>query len=83
MFNVQTMSPVFKAKFVAELRQRKLNIPQTIYDKVFTKDRVVYAKPAFGTAKSIVEYLGRNTHKIAISNHPILSVNEDTKKLVF
>ena len=83
LFNVQIMSPVFKAKFVAELRQRKLNIPQTTYDKVFKKDWVVYAKPAFGTAKSIVEYLGRYTHKIAISNHRILSVNEDTKKVVF
>jgi hypothetical protein len=37
---------------------------------------VVFAKKPFGSPKSVVEYLGRYTHKIAISNHRIQSVND-------
>jgi hypothetical protein len=38
----------------------------------------VYAKRPFGSPKSVVEYLGRYTHKIAISNHRILSIDDHT-----
>jgi hypothetical protein len=30
---------------------------------------VVYAKPAFGGASAVLRYLGRYTHRVAISNH--------------
>jgi hypothetical protein len=36
---------------------------------------VVFAKKPFGNAKSVVEYLGRYTHKIAISNHRIRNID--------
>jgi hypothetical protein len=35
---------------------------------------VVFAKKTFGSPKSVVEYLGRYTHKIAISNHRIKAI---------
>jgi hypothetical protein len=35
----------------------------------------------FGSPKSVVEYLGRYTHKIAISNHRIQSVNDQNVTL--
>jgi hypothetical protein len=34
---------------------------------------VVYAKPAFGGPEQVVRYLGRYTHRVAISNHRLLS----------
>jgi hypothetical protein len=34
---------------------------------------VVYAKPAFGGPKQVLRYLGRYTHRVAISNHRLLS----------
>ena len=83
LFNVKAMSIVFRAKFVAELRKKKLKIPQSVYDVLFKKEWVVYAKPAFGTAKSIVEYLGRYTHKIAISNYRILAINKEKRTVKF
>jgi hypothetical protein len=83
LFNVKAMSIVFRAKFVAELRKQKLKIPQSVYDLLFKKEWVVYAKPAFGTAKSIVEYLGRYTHKIAISNYRILTINKEKRTVKF
>jgi len=47
LFNVKAMSPVFRAKFVAELRQKKLAIPQKIYDQVFSENWVAFAKQPF------------------------------------
>ena len=38
---------------------------------------VVYAKQPFASPKTVVEYLGRNMHKIAISNHRFIDVNKD------
>jgi len=83
LFNVKAMSPVFRAKFVAELRQKKLSIPQKIYDQVFSKNWVVFAKQPFCNSKSIIEYLGRYTHKIAISNHRIIAINKHKKEVTF
>jgi len=36
----------------------------------------VYAKRPFSGPESVVEYLGRYTHKIAISNHRIKNIEE-------
>ena len=37
---------------------------------------VVYAKPPFGGPKQVVEYLGRYTHRVAISNERLLSLEQ-------
>ena len=37
---------------------------------------VVYAKPPFGGPAQVLEYLGRYTHRVAISNHRLLSLDE-------
>lgn len=37
----------------------------------------MYAKRPFGGPESVVEYLGRYTHKIAISNHRLQGVDDD------
>jgi hypothetical protein len=38
---------------------------------------IVYAKRRFESPKSVVEYLGRYTHKVAISNHRIQQVDDE------
>lgn len=40
---------------------------------VHRQDWVVYAKPAFGGPAQVLRYLGRYTHRVAISNHRIVS----------
>ena len=40
------------------------------------KDWVVYAKPPFGGAAQTLEYLGRYTHRVALSNDRILAIGE-------
>lgn len=77
LFAVKALSKVFRAKYVAEL-SKKLEIDKTLRQVLFAKNWVVYAKRPFGSPKSVVEYLGRYTHKIAISNHRILNVTDET-----
>ena len=47
------------------------------------KPWVVYAKRAFTGPASEVEYLVRYTHKIAISNHRLTEVDEDTVSFTY
>ena len=75
LFSVKAMSKVFRAKYVALLRKEKLG-DQTLYDKLFVQNWVVFAKSPFGNVHSVVEYLGRYTHKIAISNHRIQKLDQ-------
>jgi hypothetical protein len=39
---------------------------------------VVYAMPPFGCPQQVLRYLARYTHKIAIGNHRIVDVDDDT-----
>jgi hypothetical protein len=77
LFPVKAMSPVFRARFVAALRQTIKGLDRSFYDALFKTNWVVYAKQAFGGPKQVIEYLGRYTHKIAISNHRLLNVAEN------
>lgn len=83
LFNVKEMSLVFRAKFVAELRKNNADISQKAYDKLFKKEWVVYAKQAFCTPSSVIEYLGRYSHKVAISNHRILKIDKENNTVTF
>jgi len=39
------------------------------------KKWVVYAKPPFGGPEQVLNYLGRYTHRVAISNHRLLNID--------
>jgi len=77
LFPKKAMSAVFRARFMAALRH-KIDIPQQIAKQAFQKQWVVYAKRPFASPKTVVEYLGRYTHKVAISNHRLIDVNKQT-----
>jgi predicted Zn-ribbon and HTH transcriptional regulator len=76
LFPVKEMSTVFRAQFVAELRKNGVK-DKALFDALFSKPWVIYAKKPFRNASSVVEYLGRYTHKIAISNHRIVSADKN------
>lgn len=73
LFPKRALSKVFRAKFM-ELVRQQMEVPQSLAKKLFAKPWVVYAKRPFATPKTVVEYLGRYTHKVAISNHRIIDV---------
>jgi hypothetical protein len=41
-----------------------------------SKEWVVYAKPPFGGPAQVLAYLGRYTHRVAISNHRLLALHD-------
>ena len=41
---------------------------------LFRKNWVVYCKPPFGGPEYVLQYLGRYTHRVAISNHRLISL---------
>jgi Putative transposase len=90
---VKILSRVFRGKFVALLRRayrrKELDLAgatehlrdptqfRRFLDTLFQTDWVVYAKPAFGGASAVLRYLGRYTHRVAISNHRLLAFDGD------
>lgn len=77
LFPVKAMSKIFRARMVGQLR-KKSSLDAAVYEKLFKNNWVIYAKRPFASPKYVVEYLGRYTHKIAISNHRIISIDKRT-----
>jgi hypothetical protein len=87
LFPVQALEPVFKAYFLKQLRKLKadgklrLTYEQeqhwkALLNQLFSVTWILYAKQPFGGPQQVIEYLGRYTHKVAISNHRIKEVDE-------
>ncbi len=72
------MSIVFKNKymqgFLKFIQTKNCSIEKSIRKTLYSKSWVVYAKQPFLGASQVIEYLGRYTHKVAISNHRIQSI---------
>ena len=75
LFSVKALSKVFRAKYVQQLREGGV-ADKPLIESLFHKDWVVYAKRPFGGPRQVIEYLGRYTHKVAISNHRLQKVTD-------
>ena len=77
LFSVKAMSKVFRGKFMAAIKERLPGeLSQQSINELYKKDWVVFAKRPFNGPQSVIEYLGRYTHKIAISNHRIKNIED-------
>lgn len=78
LFDVKHLSSKFSATFAKRLRTLKQQgkIRKFVPRNLIKTPWVVYAKQAFGSPESVVEYLGRYTHRVAISNARILKVTD-------
>ena len=78
LFPVTALSQVFRGKFLDLLKQTcdKGKIPAVNRDTqaLWKKNWVVYAKKPFGSPQTVLDYLGRYTHRVALSNDRILNV---------
>ena len=54
-----------------------------LFNVLYSKEWMVYAKAPFGGPQAVIEYLGRYTHKVAISNHRIQNIDEQTGAVTF
>lgn len=77
LFPVKALSLVFRGKFLDLLKrawdQGKLKSPSQV-ETLRGKSWVVYAKKPFGSPQTVLDYLGRYTHRVALSNDRILKV---------
>ncbi len=77
LFNVKAMSKAFRGRFIAQLKELlPEQMTKELVNALYKHNWVVYAKQPFTGPDSVVEYLGRYTHKIAISNHRIQNIEE-------
>ena len=75
LFCVKALGKVFRAKYVARLRESGIE-DKALLESLFQKPWVVYAKRPFGGPRQVIEYLGRYTHKVAITGHRLEQVTE-------
>src|SRR5437762_6775509 len=90
---IQVLRRVFRGKFVAGLKAAfqhgqlhfSSDLALLAQPKIFAswlrplfrKDWIVYSKPPFGGPEYVLHYLGRYTHRVAISNHRLVSFADD------
>lgn len=91
---VRVLGRLFRGKFLAALvelhRQDRLTLAGGLHEladpRRFTgwldglrgTDWVVYAKPPFGGPEQVLKYLARYTHRVAISNHRLVGMDDET-----
>jgi len=93
LVSVKILAKLFRGKFLDYLKRafqdhklhfygenKELEIPkhfQKLIDQAYAKEWVVYVKKPFSGPKQVLQYLGKYTHRVAISNHRIIDVKDD------
>jgi len=89
---IRVISKVFRGKYLAKLKQlwtdEKLEFHGTaepyknhyafkkLLDTCYAKEWIPYCKKTFRGAESVIKYLGKYTHRIAISNYRIKNITD-------
>jgi hypothetical protein len=90
---IHVLSRLFRRRFTERLVQAHdegelsffgdltaLNRPEAFADMMVEQRRInwiVYAKPPFGSPQHVLAYLGRYTHRVAIANSRLVSLDDD------
>jgi len=87
LFPQKSLANMFKAMFMEGLEKdssiNRCGDINAVLKAIRFKKWNVYAKAPFGSPDRVVEYLGRYTHKIAITRHRILEVNSTHLKISY
>ena len=90
---VKVLSRKFRGKFLHYLKQEKLDFYgdneylkirenfDNLMAKLYNKEWISYCKPPFRDATCVIRYLGRYTHRVAISNNRI--IGEENGEVTF
>ncbi len=93
LFPVHALSKVFRGKFMAALAAQRQAGPleadtaltdpawRMLTRELHRTDWVVYAKQPLGGPSQVLEYLGRYTHRVAISNERIVGLDAEGVRL--
>ena len=86
LFKVQVLSSLFKSKFLSMLKKIDLQLPEHLIHlkniknlndflrPLYNKDWVTYIEPPKGKPENVIEYIGRYSFRIAISNERIKNI---------
>lgn len=99
LFPVHGLSRMFRGKYLAGLKQlldeERLDLPphlehlhdtasrRRLLKTLYGKPWVVYSKRPFAGPQKLLEYLGRYTHRAAISNHRLLSCEDGQVRFTY
>ena len=72
---VRVLSRKFRGKFLASLKLQMPDVNQALQDRCYRKEWEVKCKTPIKDVACVVEYLGRYTHRVAISNNRILKID--------
>ena len=91
---IRVISRLFRGKYLAELKQlwkgdklefhgtaepyRNHYVFKELIDSCYSKEWIPYCKKPFDGAESVIRYLGKYTHRIAISNYRIKSMDDSS-----
>jgi hypothetical protein len=84
LFPVKVMSRLFRGKFLSFLKKAYERSGLQAAEEDFTsslrglyaREWVVYSKPPFNGPENVLGYLGRYTHRIAITNHRVIGMED-------
>lgn len=89
LFKVQVLSSLFKNKFLSLLKKKELIFPEKLshlnnskefnkfLESLYKKQWITYIEPPKGSPENVVEYIGRYSFRIAISNDRIKNIDND------
>ncbi|MGH7927521.1 MAG: IS91 family transposase, partial [Candidatus Binatia bacterium] len=87
LFPIKALSRVFRGKFLSLLQQArqrgKIEGANNETKPSRQKNWIVYAKKPFGSPQTVLDYLGRYTHRVALSNDRILAIDQDQVTLSY
>lgn len=92
LFPVKAMGKVYRAKFLQGLakliNQKQISVADkdtisAMIKNLWQHEWLVYAKKPFGGPQQVINYLGRYTHKTAITNQRIVAINDSEEKITF
>ena len=99
LFSVRALSKVFRAKYIEGLQQlldkNELDLPPRLSGLTTSDGRrrwmrlvrrkawIVYSKAPFAGPRKLLDYLGRYTHRVAISNHRLLSCDDGQVRFTY
>lgn len=90
IFKVQVLSSLFKQKFLSMIKNINLNLPKhmkNLKDKnmlnnflrpLYNKDWITYIEPPKGSPENVIEYIGRYSFRVAISNYRIKKIDDNS-----
>lgn len=87
LFKVQVLSSLFRGKFLAMLKESDLEFPKDkkylkykihfnkFLEPLYEKTWITYIEPPKGKPENVIEYIGRYSFRVAISNERIQDIS--------